>query len=252
MPQQIPEAPGISRIVQPAVLIIDVQPHFVDVAGEVAGRLLPRLVGLLDMAGCLRLPLVATFERPQKNGWLPDELERAWPAHGLRFEKQTYDCCGEPRIAAALAGMGRRQFLVAGAETDVCVLQSVLSLLERGYEVFLLEDCLFSSEPHTAPAVARMRAAGAVPCTLKTAYYELMPSWPIRPPPGPAGRLFWSACRNRRRSPSGSRRPDRGHAGLTLCSLSSSTCCAPTACRSPSRSGSRSCRRWLAAWWPPA
>jgi len=136
MPQQIPGAPGIPRIVQPAVLIIDVQPHFVDAAGEAAAWLLPRLVGLLEMADCLRLPLVATFERPQKNGWLPEELERAWPAHGQRFEKQTYDCCGEPQIAAALAALGRRQFLVAGAETDVCVLQSVLSLLERGYEVF--------------------------------------------------------------------------------------------------------------------
>lgn len=196
MPQQIARAPRIPRIVQPAVLIIDVQPHFVEAAGAAAGWLLPRLVGLLDMADCLRLPLLATFERPQKNGWLPDELERAWPGHGLRFEKRTYDCCGEPEIAAALAGLGRRQFLVAGAETDVCVLQSVLSLLERGYEVFLLEDSIFSSEPHAAPAVARMRAAGAVPCTLKTAYYELMRSVAVLDDPAAAG-AGWSALLER-------------------------------------------------------
>lgn len=196
MPQQSDSVPRIARIVQPAVLIIDVQPHFMDVAGEAAGWLLPRLVGLLHMADCLRLPLVATFERPQRNGWLPDELERVWPQHGQRFEKRTYDCCGEPQIAAALAGLGRRQYLVAGAETDVCVLQSVLSLLERGYEVFLLEDCLFSSEPHTAPAVARMRAAGAVPCTLKTAYYELMGSVAVLDDPAAAG-AGWAALLER-------------------------------------------------------
>jgi nicotinamidase-related amidase len=196
MPQQIDSVPRIARIVQPAVLIIDVQPHFVDAAGEAAGWLMPRLVGLLDMADCLRLPLVATFERPQKNGWLPDELEHVWPRHGLRFEKLTYDCCGQPQIAAALAALGRRQFLVAGAETDVCVLQSVLSLLERGYEVFLLEDCLFSSEPHAAPAVARMRAAGAVPCTLKTAYYELMRSVAVLDDPVAAG-AGWKALLER-------------------------------------------------------
>jgi nicotinamidase-related amidase len=196
MPQQIDSVPRIARIAQPAVLLIDVQPHFIDVAGEATGWLLPRLVGLLDMAGCLRLPLVATFERPQKNGWLRDELERAWPQHGQRFEKRTYDCCGEPQIAAALAGLGRRQFLVAGAETDVCVLQSVLSLLQRGYEVFLLEDCLFSSEAHAAPAVARMRAAGAVPCTLKTAYYELMGSVAVLDDPAAAG-AGWAALLER-------------------------------------------------------
>ena len=196
MPQQIDHSSGIPRIVQPAVLIVDVQPHFVEAAGEAAAWLLPRLVGLLDMASCLRLPLIATFERPQKNGWLPDELEHVWPLHGLRLEKRTYDCCGEPHIAAALAALGRRQFLVAGAETDVCVLQSVLSLLERGYQVFLLEDCLFSSEPHAAPAVARMRAAGAVPCTLKTAYYELMRSVAVLDDPAAAG-PGWSALLER-------------------------------------------------------
>ena len=90
----------------------------------------------------------------------------------------------------------RRQLLVAGGETDVCVLQSVLSLLERGYQVFLLEDCLFSSEPHTAPAVARMRAAGAVPCTLKTAYYELMRSVAVLDDPAAAG-PGWAALLER-------------------------------------------------------
>jgi nicotinamidase-related amidase len=176
MPQQIVPSPRPRRITQPAVVLIDAQPHFLQAAGAAAGWLLPRLEGLLAMAGCLRLPLVATFERPEKNGWLPPELESVWPSHGLRFVKQTFDCCGEPEVAAALAGTARRQLRVAGGETDVCVLQSVLSLLERGYVVFLLEECLFSSEPHTAPAVARMRAAGAVPCTLKAAYYELVRS----------------------------------------------------------------------------
>jgi nicotinamidase-related amidase len=169
------------------VLLIDVQPHFLDAAAADPAWLLPRLEGLLAMAGCLRLPLVATFERPAKNGWLPEALEAVWPQEGQRFEKRTFDCCSEPVIAAALAGLGRRQLLVAGSETDVCVLQSVLSLLARGYEVFLLEDCLFSSEPHTAPALARMRAAGGVSCTLKTAFYELMRTVAVLDDPAAAG-----------------------------------------------------------------
>jgi nicotinamidase-related amidase len=196
MPQKIAQMAGIPRITQPAVLMIDAQPHFLQVTGDAAGWVLPRLEGLLAMAGCLRLPLIATFERPQKNGWLPEELERAWPSHGQRFVKQTFDCCGAPEIATALAGVGRHQILVAGSETDVCVLQSVLSLLERGYQVFLLEDCLFSSEPHTAPAVARMRAAGAVPCTLKTVYYELMRSVAVLDDPAAAG-PGWAALLER-------------------------------------------------------
>ena len=63
---------------------------------------------------------------------------------------------------------------MAGAETDVCILQSVLGLLREGYEVYLLEDCLFSSESAPEPAIARMRQAGARPCTYKSFYYEVI------------------------------------------------------------------------------
>ena len=49
----------------------------------------------------------------------------------------------------------RRQIAVAGAETDVCILQSTLGLLEAGYEVFLLEDCLSTTEASPGPALRR-------------------------------------------------------------------------------------------------
>ena len=163
----------VPRLVQPGVLLIDAQPGFLDTMHGDPEPVLARMEHLLIMADCLRLPVVATFEAPDANGWLPARLESRWPAHGARFVKETFDCCGEPDIAAALQGMGRHHLLVAGAQTDVCVLLSVLSLLERGFEVFLLEDCLASSEVHTRPVVQRMFSAGAVPCTLKSAYYEL-------------------------------------------------------------------------------
>lgn len=166
----------IPRLTDPGLVLIDVQPGFApptDDAPALDGLWL-RLERLLVMAGCLDLPTVATFERPAKNGWLPPACEAVWPKHGRRFEKSTYDCCGEPEIATAIRAMERRQLLVAGAETDVCVLLSALSMLELGYEVFLLEDCLFTTEPHPGPALHRLCAAGAVPCTLKTAFYELM------------------------------------------------------------------------------
>jgi len=166
----------ISRLHDPAVVLIDAQPgFFVNVAGtEVPPPVAARWEKLLVVARCLELPTLATFEEPDRNGWLSEACERAWPVHGLRYVKRTFDCCLEPEIAAALLEIQRAQLLVAGTETDVCILQSVLSLLERGHEVFLLEDCVASSEPHTRPALTRMYAAGAIPCTLKTAYYELM------------------------------------------------------------------------------
>ena len=166
-----------------AILVIDVQPYFLD--GWMAGAsepLLARLEFLLGLATVYDLPCVATFEQPvAKKGRLPERLEPFFPAHGERYTKNTFNCCGEQEIREALARFGRHQFAVAGGETDVCVLQSVLGLIGEGYQVFLLEDCLFSSEPHVGPALRRMEQAGAVPSTVKTLHYELRRSMAAAP-----------------------------------------------------------------------
>jgi nicotinamidase-related amidase len=62
---------------------------------------------------------------------------------------------------------------VAGCETDVCVLQSCLGLLDLGYEVYVVEELLFSSSHDVHSAIARMKGEGIVFMTYKTLYYEL-------------------------------------------------------------------------------
>ena len=167
-----------SRLARPAdtaVVLIDVQPRFVDGMHGDAEPVLARLEQLLIICEWFELPALATFEEPvAEKGRLPDRLESKWPAGGTTFNKRSYGLTGEPEIVSALEQIGRRRLIVAGAETDVCVLQSVLGLIGLGYEVFLLEDCVFSSEPHTDPAVTRMRSAGAIPCTYKMLFYELL------------------------------------------------------------------------------
>ena len=186
----------IPKLARPAVVLIDAQPGFmVNMAGRREALEL-RLERLLILAGALELPTLATFERPDVNGWLPAACEKAWPQSGLRLEKRSFDCCRDEQIRAAIAGLDREQLLVAGSETDVCVLQSTLSLLELGYQVFLLDDCVFSSEPHPETALRRMEAAGAVPATLKTAIYELKRE--VCEPADPAaGRGGWEALMHR-------------------------------------------------------
>ncbi|MDQ3227953.1 MAG: isochorismatase family protein, partial [Chloroflexota bacterium] len=167
-----------------AIIVIDVQPYFLD--GWMTGAsepLLARLEFLLALATVYDLPLLATFEQPiEKKGWLPERLEPFFPAHGQRHTKQTFNCCGEASIVEAIAGLGRSQIALAGAETDVCVLQSTLGLIEAGKQVFLLEDALFSSEPHVGPALRRMEQAGAIPSTVKALSYELRRSVATPPP----------------------------------------------------------------------
>src|SRR5438034_8577904 len=127
------------------------------------GPILLRIEQLLRLADLLDLPLIATVEEPiEAKGELAPGLERVLPAHGQKYRKWTFDCCGEPQIEAAIRNLNRPQIAVAGAEWDVCVLQTVLSLLDMGLDVFLVEDCIFSSAPDVSAARERMRRAGAI------------------------------------------------------------------------------------------
>ena len=165
------------------LLLIDAQEHF-----QPPRAVLARLERLLMFWRMVSMPVVATFE--QDKGELPKGLEL--PPQTQRFEKAHFDANREAAIREALSA--HKSWAVAGAETDVCVLQSVLGLLAHGHEVRLLEDCLFSSEANPEPAIARMRAPGAIPCTFKTLAYEIVgtvdrATWPAEwdqglfPPP---------------------------------------------------------------------
>ena len=161
------------------VLLIDAQPAFWDYAfpdnDDKKEPVMVRLEHLLMLADWMELPLIATFEDPvSENGELPDRLEAVFPAEGQRFTKKTFNCTLEWTISQAIKRLPVQQFAVAGAETDVCIMQSVLGLLRMGYQVFLLEDCLFTTEPHPGPALRRMYQAGAIPSTLKSLAYELV------------------------------------------------------------------------------
>ena len=171
-----PETNSPSRIDadRVGVILIDAQPAFWNMMHGKQEPIMQRIEQLLVFADITQCPLLATFEdSPERNGWLPERLENVFPEHGHRLVKQTFDCCREPAIRTVIESMNVEQIALAGAETDVCVLQSALGLLEMGYEVFLLEDCVFTNESNPRPALQRLYNAGVIPCTYKTFFYEM-------------------------------------------------------------------------------
>ena len=156
--------------------LIDVQEFFLSQLDEpLRSRVLVNSQRFVRLLAYLRVPLLVTLERPvDRKGGLPRELAEHLGPRAELHQKDCFDLTREEPIAQRLEGWRRPQVLVAGCETDVCVLHSVLGLLSLDYEVFVVEDLLFSSAREVAAAVARMRDAGAVLMTYKTLYYELI------------------------------------------------------------------------------
>jgi nicotinamidase-related amidase len=156
--------------------IIDVQDYFLAQLESRAarGKMEANLANFARLLGYFRIPIVATLERPiDGKGTLPDSLSEQLGDAKL-FEKNFFDLTKEKKIRDHLARLKKKQVVVAGCETDVCVLQSCLGLIDLGYEVFVVEDLVFSSARNVEAAITRMQSAGVVFLTYKTLYYELI------------------------------------------------------------------------------
>ncbi|HEY7246031.1 MAG TPA: isochorismatase family protein [Xanthobacteraceae bacterium] len=157
-------------------VIIDVQEFFLSQVDQHARcTIVTNTRSFARVLGYLRIPIVVTLERPvEQKGSLPKEIREHLRDRVDIFEKNFFDLTREEPIREHLARLGKKQVMVAGCETDVCVLQSCLGLLDLGYEVYVVEDLLFSSSRNVAAALARMKAQGAVFLTYKSLYYELI------------------------------------------------------------------------------
>ena len=157
-------------------LIIDVQEFFLSQIDErLRSKLETNIDNFARLLGYFRVPMVATLERPvDRKGALPREIAKHVGGDAKIFEKDFFDLTKEKKIADHIARLKNKQVIVAGFETDVCVLQSCLGLLGLGYDVFVVEELVFSSSPNVDAAIARMKAAGAVFLTYKSLYYELI------------------------------------------------------------------------------
>jgi nicotinamidase-related amidase len=157
-------------------VIIDVQEFFLT---RVPKRRRPKLeTNLKNFARLLsyfRVPIVVTLERPvDQKAYLPKGIVKHMDDLAATFEKDFFDLTRERKIQDHLGHLKKNQIIVAGCETDVCVLQSCLGLLSLGYEVYVVEELVFSASRNADSAIARMKAEGAIFLTYKSLYYELL------------------------------------------------------------------------------
>lgn len=141
------------------LLIVDVQAGLAR-AVEDAGARITRLGLLLQAAAVLDVPVIVSEQYPKGLGPTDPRL-LPLPEGAEVLAKLAFSCWREPVLRSAIEASGRRQIVVAGMETHVCVLQTALDLHEAGFAVHLAADASGSRrEADRALGQARLRDRG--------------------------------------------------------------------------------------------
>lgn len=156
------------------LVVVDVQTNFLRAVPD-AGRVIARSKFLVEMALLLDVPVLATEQNPERMGGTDAELAALLPSPAI--SKMAFGCMGEPKFVAALEAIGRRQVVLCGVESHICMTQTALRLLHDGYEVVLAADTMASrTQAAHEMGVARLTDAGAAGAHSESIAYEWLES----------------------------------------------------------------------------
>ena len=120
------------------------------------------VLALADLAKYFKLPTILTtsFEEGP-NGPLVPELKQIFPDAPYIARPGQINAWDNEDFVNAIKKTGRKQLIIAGVVTEVCVAFPALSAIEEGYEVFVVTDASGNFNEATRDAAwARMQAAG--------------------------------------------------------------------------------------------
>ena len=153
--------------------VIDVQDGFLrKLPEDEAAALVDRIRWVCRLADWLRVPVVVTEEEPKLNGEIASPVKDALAAGTIRHVKPVFDLAACPEILADVSRDDRDTAVLCGLETDVCVAQSALGLLEAGKRVVVVEDAVASPGTAHEQGLARMSGGGVELIGLKGLAYE--------------------------------------------------------------------------------
>ena len=156
-----------------AAIIIDVQERLFPLIAE-NERLVKNLTTLIQGLKAVGIQIFVT-EQYVKGLGPTIEPVAAHLQLQKRIEKMSFSCCDEPRLMEGLAVSGKEYIIVAGIESHVCVLQTVVDLRRNGYYPVVVEDCVSSRSLNDKKiAIERMRQEGAIITTYESLLFELL------------------------------------------------------------------------------
>lgn len=156
------------------IVVIDMQAPFLQTMYESA-RLEKNVSTLMSGANILRVPIIATVQNEKTLGGVIESLRSHLPNMRPAFNKMTFSCYSDSAFASELNRSGRRQIILCGLESHICIEQTAYGLLAAGFQVHVVVDAVSSrTEQNWRIGLEKMRAGGVLVSSVEMALFEMM------------------------------------------------------------------------------
>ncbi|MCX7832701.1 MAG: isochorismatase family protein [Ignavibacteria bacterium] len=155
-------------------VVIDVQEKIFPVISE--NKILEeKLCKLIKGLKVLGVEILVTEQYTKGLGSTIESVKECLESQYQPLEKMSFSCCGIDTFENKLKESGKNTVIITGIESHVCVLQTVLDLLDKGYIVVVIEDCVSSRNLNDKrTAIKRMRDEGAIITTYESILFEML------------------------------------------------------------------------------
>ncbi len=159
-----------------ALLVIDMQERLgAAMPDKPFEQAVANTVRLIEAAKAFDLPILLTEQYPKGLGPTVPEILEALPESAERIEKTCFSCAELEAVRDPLETNHRRQLVVVGQETHVCVFQSVRDLVEMGWFVHVVRDaCVSRRKENWQLGLDLMHGLGATVTGTETVIFDLL------------------------------------------------------------------------------
>lgn len=153
------------------LLIIDVQERLVSALDKRV--VVTRAETLAKVAKILGIPTIATQQYPKGLGLIVDPVKQNLASDTPIFDKTSFSAVREEGFLDILKPFNKKQIIICGIETHVCVHQTAADLIADGFEVYVVKDaCASRNKYEFKQGIERMQENGAKISCLEIVLFE--------------------------------------------------------------------------------
>ncbi len=156
------------------LIVMDVQERLFSAMPETRNDMINNCQKLIKAAGILKIPIIITEQYPKGLGKTVENIKKFLPSV-TPMEKTEFSCVNNNQIVGKIKNLNRKNIVLCGLETHICIYQSARDLMKKGYVVHVPIDAVHSRKKLDWTAgIKLIEKSGSVATTTETVIFDLL------------------------------------------------------------------------------